>query len=167
MTAVEVSAPARSGTASLLARSALAVGVSDAVLAIALYVVVLHRTTVPRIFQGIASVLLGPAAFKGGAPTIAVGVAMHFGVALAWSVVLLTLIRGSATVRRTLASRYGALRVAAWFGPLVYVTMTIVVIPLFTHRMPKFDTVWLTVLLGHIPFVGLPMAAILRGEGRG
>jgi hypothetical protein len=144
----------------------LAVGVSDALLAIALYVVVLHRTTVPRIFQGIASVLLGPASFEGGAATVAVGVAMHFGVALAWSVVLLALLRSSGTVRRVLASRYGALRVAAWFGPLVYLTMTIAVIPLFSHRMPKFDAVWLTVLLGHIPFVGLPMAAILRREAR-
>jgi hypothetical protein len=164
MTAVGLDVPARSRTASLLARSALAVGVIDGLFAIAVYVVVLHRTTVPRVFQGIASTLLGPAAFKGGAATVAAGLAMHFAVALTWSVVFLALLRSSARLRRVLSSRLGALKVAAWFGPFVYLTMTMAVIPLFTHRLPRLDAVWLTVLVGHIPFVGLPIASLMRRD---
>lgn len=38
------------------------------------------------------------------------------------------------------------------------------VIPLFTHRLPRLDAVWLTVLLGHIPFVGLPIASLMRRD---
>jgi hypothetical protein len=34
-------------------------------------------------------------------------------------------------------------------------------IPLFTHRVPPITLNWVTVLLGHIPFVGLPIALIV------
>ena len=47
--------------------------------------VVAYGSTVSRLFQGVASVLLGREAFDGGTRTAAIGVLMHFGVAFAWS----------------------------------------------------------------------------------
>ena len=157
MTAIGVRAAERSAAAALLLRSALAVAVIDGLFAIAVYVVVLHRTTVPRLFQGIASTLLGPAAFKGGIAAVGVGLSLHLAVALAWSTVFLVLLRGSPALRRVLSSPSGPVRIAAWYGPFIYLAMSLAIIPLFTHRLPKLDAVWLTILLGHIPFVALPI----------
>jgi hypothetical protein len=144
----------------LVAASTIAVAVLDGLFAIVLYVV-RGSTTVERLFQGIASALIGPAAYRGGATTFALGVALHFTVALAWSVIFLLALRGTTFVRRMLAWRFGALDVAVWFGPLVYVVMTMALIPLFTHRVPPITLNWVIVLLGHIPFVGLPIALIV------
>jgi hypothetical protein len=153
--------------ARVLALSTLAVAVIDGVFAIALYVVILKGTSVPRLFQGIASTVLRAASFSGGARTVAIGVAMHFTVALAWTLVFYVAMRRSRLLRRTLESPHGPLRVALWYGPLVYATMTLVVIPAIVHRMPALDGVWLVVLLGHIPFVALPITLIVgRGARR-
>jgi hypothetical protein len=39
----------------------------------------------PRIFQSVASGLLGPKAFQGGAKTAALGLALHFFIAFCWA----------------------------------------------------------------------------------
>jgi hypothetical protein len=155
-----VTEAASPNAAMLVAASTLAVALLDGLFAIVLYVV-RGNVTIQRLFQGIASALIGPAAFTGGARTFALGVALHVTVALAWSVIFLLALRGTRVVPRMLAWRYGALDVAVWFGPLVYIVMSMAVIPLFTHRVPPITTNWITVLLGHIPFVGLPIALIV------
>jgi hypothetical protein len=76
-------------------------------------------------------------------------------------VIFLLALRGTRFVPRMLGWRFGALDVAMWYGPLVYVVMTMLLIPLFTHRVPPITLNWVTVLLGHIPFVGLPIALIV------
>ncbi|MEO8560926.1 MAG: hypothetical protein ABI601_02550 [bacterium] len=155
--AVGATAP---GAPLLILASTIAVGVLDGLFATVLYVV-MGTTTVEKLFQGIASALIGPAAFRGGAATFALGVALHFTVALAWSVIFLLALRASKLIPRMLAWRLGALDVAVWFGPLVYVAMSMLVIPLFTHRVAPINTNWVVVLVGHIPFVGLPIAMIV------
>jgi hypothetical protein len=149
----------------LIAASTIAVAVLDGLFAIVLYVV-RGNTTIERLFQGIASALIGPAAFKGGATTFALGIALHVAVALAWSVIFLLALRGTKFVPRMLSWRFGALDVALWYGPLVYVVMSLALIPLFTHRVPPITVNWITVLLGHIPFVGLPIALIVGRAAR-
>ena len=62
----------------------------DAVFSSAL-VVFAYRSTLTRLWQGVASVLLGPAAFAGGARTTLVGLLLHCTVALGWSAVFLAL----------------------------------------------------------------------------
>jgi hypothetical protein len=163
-----VSAPEKStapNAALLVVASTLAVALLDGAFAIVLYVV-RGSTTIERLFQGIASALIGPVAYQGGATTFALGVAQHVTVALAWSVIFLLLLRGTRVVPRMLAWRFGALDVAVWYGPLVYVVMTMALIPLFTHRVPPITLNWVTVLLGHIPFVGLPIATIVGRASR-
>ena len=78
-------------------------GVVDGLFSSALSVFA-YGSTVSRLFQGVASVPLGPAAFDGGAPTVALGLVMHFGVAFGWSAVFLLLVTRSAWIRGVLIS---------------------------------------------------------------
>jgi uncharacterized membrane protein YagU involved in acid resistance len=88
------------------------------------------------------------------------GVLMHFGVAFGWSAVFLLAMR-LRWVRDILSSRYGMAKAAALYGPLIWTVMSLVVIPLLTHRPPTIGTRWWVQFFGHIPFVGLPIVATL------
>ncbi len=89
-----------------LVRAWLVTGVVDGLFSSALSVFA-YGSTVSRLFQGVASVPLGPAAFDGGAPTVALGLVMHFGVAFGWSAVFLLLVTRSAWIRGVLRSTRG------------------------------------------------------------
>ncbi|MFL5575687.1 MAG: hypothetical protein ACJ79S_06965 [Gemmatimonadaceae bacterium] len=139
-------------------RAGLLTGVTDGLFSGVLSVAFYH-STVTRLFQGVASALLGPAAIEGGGRTAALGVLMHFGVALGWSAVFVLLVERSPWVRRVRRSPYGVLKVAAVYGPFVWLVMSLVVIPLLVHRPPTITARWWVQLIGHIPFVGLPIVA--------
>jgi uncharacterized membrane protein YagU involved in acid resistance len=111
----------------------------------------------------VASVLLGAAALDGGARTAAFGVLMHFGVAFGWSAVFVMLVLSSSWLRGVLAAPYGVLAVAAVYGPLIWIVMSLVIIPLFTHRPPVINIRWWIQFVGHIPFVALPIVTMIRG----
>jgi len=121
-----------------------------------------YRSTVTRLFQGVAATVLGQKALDGGTRAALVGVAMHFGVAFAWSAVLLLAATNSAWIRRVLISPFGALRVAVVYGPLVWVVMSLAIIPLLVHRPPAINQRWWVQFIGHSFFVGLPIAATVR-----
>jgi hypothetical protein len=141
-----------------LVRTGLLVGVIDGLFSSLLSVFAYH-STVTRLFQGVASVLLGPAAFDGGVRTAAIGLLMHFAVAFAWSAVFLFGILRWAKVRDLLSSRSGVIAVAALYGPLIWMVMSLIVIPSLAHRPPTITVRWWIQLLGHFPFVGLPIVA--------
>ncbi len=125
-----------------------------------------YASTVTRLWQGVASTVLGPAAFEGGTPTVLVGVLLHLGVALGWSAVFLALAMSSSRLRRIIASRGGIVAVAAVYGPAVWLVMSLAVVPLLTGRPPALTVRWLVQLVGHIPFVALPIVAMTaRGTG--
>ena len=86
-----------------------------------------YHSTVARLFQGVASTLLGPAALNGGTRTALIGVLMHIGVAFGWSAVFVLLVAPRPWVRALMASRYGTLKVAALFGPMVWMAMSLAV----------------------------------------
>jgi hypothetical protein len=153
------------GAPLLVLASTSAVAVLDGLFAIVLYVAT-GKTTIVKLFQGIASALIGPTAFTGGTRTFVLGIALHVLVALAWSVIFLLALRGTKLVPRMLSWRFGALDVAVWYGPLVYVVMSMALIPLFTHRAAPINANWIIVLIGHIPFVGLPIALIVGRAAR-
>ena len=122
-----------------------------------------YQSTASRLFQGVAGVLLGAEALDGGIATVAIGVLMHFGVAFGWSAVFLFLVPRSPWVLRLRASRYGVAKVASLYGPLIWLVMSLVVIPILAavahDQPPLVDPVrW-----AH-PFVGLPIVA---ASGRG
>src|SRR5258706_879062 len=144
------------------AATAVTDGVFSSVLAAAFY-----GSTVSRLFQGVASTLLGASAFDGGTPTALVGVLMHVGVAFGWSAVFLFGVMRAAGIRRVLASRYGVVKVAAVYGPCIWMVMSLAVIPLLVHRPPAITFRWWVQFFGHIPFVAVPIAFVagLRNGG--
>ena len=144
--------PTRLVRAGLL--TAITDGLFSSVLAVAFY-----RSSVQRLFQGVASTLLGADALNGGWPTALVGMFMHVGVAFGWSAVFLLLVMRIGRVRETLASRYGVVKVAAVYGPFVWMVMSLVVIPILAHRPPAITVRWWIQWLGHIVFVGVPIVA--------
>jgi hypothetical protein len=123
-----------------------------------------YGSTVSRLFQGVASVVIGPIAFDGGLPMFLLGVLMHFGVAFGWSAVFLLLVTRSAWIRGVLRSTRGVVAVAALYGPFIWMVMSMAVIPLFTHRPPAITFRWWVQFFGHFPFVGIPIVASI-GSG--
>ncbi|NOT59365.1 MAG: hypothetical protein HOP19_03975 [Acidobacteria bacterium] len=111
-----------------------------------------------RIAHSIASGVLGRAAFEGGAKTAALGVALHFVIAL-----------GAATVFN-LASLKSRWLVAqpyvsgALYGVAVFWFMQLVVLPLsaISFRQNFSGPVVATGLLVHVICVGLPIALAAR-----
>src|SRR4051812_49512630 len=92
--------PTTAGRVSRLVRAGLLTGVSDGLFASVLSVAFFH-STVARVWQGVASTVLGKAALDGGLRTAAIGLLMHFGVAFAWSAVFLILFENSADRKST------------------------------------------------------------------
>jgi hypothetical protein len=152
-----------------LVRAGLLTGVIDGLFS-SLLSVLFYNSTATRMFQGIASTVLGKAALDGGTSTAALGVLMHFGVAFGWSAVFLLLVARLSWVRRVLASPYGVIKTAALYGPAIWLVMSLVVIPLLLQRPPAIGPRWWVQLIGHFPFVGIPIVATLgrptaRSEG--
>ncbi|MGA7520976.1 MAG: hypothetical protein WBW84_00750 [Acidobacteriaceae bacterium] len=88
-----------------------------------------RHITPGMIFRYIASGLLGMAAIRGGAAMVALGVAIHYMIALAWTAVYFMVARPwRVLVRRPVVC--GLL-----FGALVYAVMNFVVLPL--TRVPR------------------------------
>jgi hypothetical protein len=159
-------AECRVASKSRLIRAGLLTGIIDGLFSSVLNVLV-YGSTISRLFQGVASVLLGKEALDGGAPTVALGVLMHFGVAFGWSAVFLFLVLRSSWVRGLLASSYGVAKVAALYGPFVWMVMSLAAIPILVQRPPTIGVRWWVQLIGHFPFVGIPIvASSTRGRRR-
>ena len=113
-----------------------------------------------RLFQGIASGLLGRAAFQGGAGTALLGVALHFIVAL-----------GAATVYYAASRRLPvlidqALICGIAYGAAVHLFMTFVVIPLSAiGSRPLVLRSFLAFLLVSMVVVGPSIALTVRRRG--
>jgi uncharacterized membrane protein YagU involved in acid resistance len=148
---------------SRLVRAGLLTGVIDGLFSSVLSVA-FYDSTVTRLFQSVASALLGKEALEGGTRTALIGVLMHFGVAFGWSAIFLLLAMKSAWLRRVLASRYGIAKVAAVYGPFIWLVMSLVLIPLLVQRPPTINIRWWVQLIGHFPFVGLPIVAMIGRE---
>ena len=109
----------------------------------------------PRIFQSVASGLLGAKSFQGGAKTAALGLFLHFLIAFIWAVIYFVASRRIAflTERPVIA---GLL-----YGEFVWVMMNCVVVPLSAiHRWPP-RTDPASIITGpilHTVLVGLPIA---------
>jgi len=112
------------------------------------------------LFQGVAATLFGPGAMESSRMAIA-GVIMHFGVAFTWSAIFLIVYERFRWLRDVVASPLGVLKVAALYGPLVWVAMSFAVIPGLTGRPPAITIRWWNQFFGHAIFVGLPIVAMI------
>ncbi len=148
-----------------LIRTGLWTAVSDGCFASVLHVTA-FGSTFARLWQGVASVPLGPRAFEGGWATVALGLALHVLVAFVWSAVFLFLVLRWDWVRRRVASVRGIVEVAAVYGPFIWLVMSIVVIPIVAQRPPRFNGRFWIQLVGHIPFVAIPIVASSAARAR-
>lgn len=122
----------------------------------------IYGSTFTRLWQGVASVLLGPKALEGGTRTVLIGLAMHVLVAFTWSAIFLLLVNVWPWLRRVLQSPGGIFKIAIVYGPFVWAVMSLVVIPLLTRRPPSVSNPrWWIQLAGHALFVGLPIVATI------
>lgn len=143
---------------SRLLRTWLTVAVIDALFSSCLSAF-FYGSTVARLWQGVAAVPLGPSALQGGTRTVLIGLVLHLGVALTWSAIFLILFSSLSWLRSVTSSVGGVLAVACVYGPLIWMTMSFVVIQYFTHRPPTISFRWWVQFFGHIPFVALPVVA--------
>ena len=148
---------------SRLVRAGLTTAIVDGVFASMLSVFAYH-TPVIRLWQRVASTVLGPAAFDGGTRTMSIGLMMHVGVALTWSAVFLALYQLSDALRRQLTTTAGVIKVAVVYGPLIWIVMSRAVIPLFTGGAAPINVRWWVQLFGHIPFVAIPIVAMISRD---
>jgi hypothetical protein len=145
-------AASRSRALEAILLGGLAAGVGDAILAVLLF-----RAPLVRIFQSIASGLLGRDAYEGGLATAALGVALHFFIAATAAAVYY------AASRRLPVLVQRAVLCGLAFGVAVYLFMNYVVVPLSAVRRGAFSLrIFLSSMAGHALLVGLPIALIAR-----
>ena len=150
-------------TRSLLLRAWVTIAIVDFIFASCLSIFA-YGSTFTRLWQGVASALLGPSAIQGGTRTVVVGLLLHLCVAFTWSAVFLTLALNWTRLRHMIATPGGILVVATVYGPAIWCVMSLVVIPLSTGRPPAISVRWWIQLVAHIPFVALPIVTVV---GRG
>jgi|SRR5215831_1613421 len=111
-----------------------------------------------RVFQSVASGLLGPKSFQGGSSTVLLGAGLHFFIAFVAAAVYYLASR-KLTFLTTRFVLSGLL-----YGELVFIFMNFVVLPLSAiHRVPPFTpALIITGPIGHLFLVGLPIALAVR-----
>lgn len=121
------------------------------------------RAAPARVLQSIASGVLGPSSYQGGLRTAALGLLLHFVIAL-----------GAAAVYGAASRQWSVLwlrpvRCGLAYGVIVYLVMNLVVVPLsrIGFRLPAWPSIALLVVI-HMVCVGLPIAlATARRADRG
>jgi hypothetical protein len=115
-----------------------------------------------RIFQSVASGLLGKAAFKGGAQTAALGLLLHFGI-----MAVMVAVYALASLRLPILTKRPVL-MGVGYGLATYAVMNYVVLPLSqaSHGGPFRLPVFVNGVLAHVLLVGLPIALILAWRER-
>jgi uncharacterized membrane protein YagU involved in acid resistance len=135
----------------------LAAGILDLAYAVVMYG--FRRGVSPvRIFQSIASGLLGADAYEGGAGTAALGIGLHFLIAfVAAAVFVLASRRLPSLIQKPIL--WGTLH-----GMAVYLFMNFVVLPLsaFPGKISHPPAALAMGLAGHIVCVGLPISLAAR-----
>lgn len=106
-----------------------------------------------QVWQGVASGLLGPGAFRQGWISGGLGLLLHFTIAFT-----------AAAVFAAASQQLPFLARSYWvsgplYGIIVYLVMSLIVVPLSARpKMPKPPSVAVTQVIIHILFVGLPIS---------
>ena len=155
----------RTGSALVLGRiaaAALAVAALDFLYVTVVFVVILKRATAGQIAQSIATGVLGKAAYDGGAATVVLGLALHLFIACCWTVIFFLASRRVGWLREWVASGAGRIRAGLLYGPVIWLAMDFVVLPLSRARpVPVNRPFFYIHLIQHALMIGLPMVLIL------
>lgn len=109
-----------------------------------------------RLFQGIASGLIGKSSFGGGLSKALLGLLMHFCIATFWAAVFVIAARSLPALRRH------AVAAGILYGLIVYAIMNYLVLPQ-THARPLPTAISVAVINGICAIVfcvGLPIALV-------
>ena len=111
-----------------------------------------------RLLQVVASGALGKAAFTGGMPAAAFGLACHFALSFVWMAIFFI------AARRMPALASKPLPAAVGYGLLVFFTMRLIVLPLSAFPRPvTFNAFsWGMDILSHIFLFSLPIVWATR-----
>jgi len=112
---------------------------------------------VQRILQSVAAGLLGEASFAGGGATAALGLVLHYFIALSMAVVYYLVARRWPLLwqRPVLAG--------AGYGLLLYGTMNYIVVPLSAAGRGSKDPLWIALSIAvHVLLIGIPIALFVR-----
>jgi hypothetical protein len=110
-----------------------------------------------RILQSVAAGVLGKPSFSGGSGTAALGLTLHYLIALAMSM-------GYYVV----AKQWSLLWQRPWlcgalYGLVLYVMMNYIVVPLSAAGPGSKDPLWIALsIMAHVLLVGLPIAVFTR-----
>ena len=99
-----------------------------------------YGSTFSRLWQGVASTVIGPAALTMGARGVAAGLGLHLMVALVWSAVFVLAVARWRALRHAIARPGAAIAAACIYGPIIWLVMSLVVIPLATQRPPRIGS---------------------------
>lgn len=138
----------------------LVVGILDGLFALVFYGLILGVPPV-RIFQSVASGLLGRASFEGGIPTFLLGILLHFIVASCIAAVYyLASLKLPVLIHRPVVC-------GLIYGMLAYLGMNYVVIPLSAiGYRPSSLRLFLPAFIAHAFLVGLPIALLARRSAK-
>lgn len=138
----------------------LTVGILDGLFALIFYGLILGLKPM-RIFQSVASGVLGRASFEGGTKTFLLGILLHFVVATCIAAVYyLASLKLPVLIHR--AEICGLV-----YGMIAYLVMNYVVIPLSAASPGRFSLrTFLPAFIGHAFLVGLPVALIARRSAK-
>jgi hypothetical protein len=117
-----------------------------------------YGSTLSRFWQGVATTALGASALGG----VAAGLILHLSVALTWSAAFVLAVAGSSGLCRALNHPVSALMVAIIYGPLIWLVMSLAVIPLATGRLPALGFRWWVPIIAHMPVVAIPLVFTAR-----
>jgi hypothetical protein len=138
----------------------LIVGILDGLFAFIYYGLYLGIPTM-RVFQSVASGVLGQAAFEGGMRTFLIGIVLHFVVATCLAAVYY------AVSLKLPILIYKPVICGLIYGVLSYLGMNYVVIPLSAVGPRKFNLpVFLTAIIAHALLVGLPLGLLARWSAK-
>jgi hypothetical protein len=130
-----------------------------------------YHSTFSRLWQGVAATALGTRALEMAGWGVIAGLGLHLLVAFIWSTLFVLALAISERLRRAVDRPGGAFLVAGVYGPVIWLVMSLAIIPLATGRPPTFAFRWWVQIFAHVPFVTLPLVftarrAILAGGQR-
>jgi hypothetical protein len=138
----------------------LVVGILDGLFALVFYGAILGVKPI-RIFQSVASGLLGRASYEGGRGTFLLGILLHFVVATCIAAVYYL-----ASLKLPVLIRHAVIS-GLIYGLIAYLGMNYIVIPLSAIGLrPTSFRTFLPAFIAHAFLVGLPVALIARRSAK-
>jgi len=134
----------------------LVAGTLDITYAIITWGPVFGKVTAAQLLQGIASTLAGKSAFSGGTATALLGLAMHYGISLGWTLTYFFIFPYLPFLGRN-----------KWvsgflYGVFVWSMMTLIIVPLVTGKAWHYSTVpFLKSIAPMVLFFGPAIALII------